>query len=170
MARPAPRRRSDLALLLLAALGAGCSPSGSTPGAPGNLLVNPGFEAFFEWSREQALGQTALDLGLWADEGERRRMQTEFERSGKVRNFEARARTRSGASKACLVSAEKIEFSGGTRLIHVVHDVTDRVAAENARRASEEQVRLLLAHAHGKGPSYLAQASSTSRIAGSLRA
>ena len=51
MARPASRRWSDLALFLLVALGAACSPSGSAPGQPGNLLVNPGFEAGREgWS------------------------------------------------------------------------------------------------------------------------
>jgi hypothetical protein len=53
--RPTFRRRSGLALLLAAALGTSCNPSGSAPGPAENLLVNPGFEAGREgWSWVEA--------------------------------------------------------------------------------------------------------------------
>ncbi|MEN0107057.1 MAG: PAS domain S-box protein, partial [Pseudomonas sp.] len=46
------------------------------------IEVNPGFEAQFGWSATEALGRTSIELGLWHNIDDRRRMLENLERHG----------------------------------------------------------------------------------------
>ena len=59
--------------------------------------------------------------------------------TGKVRGLELHTRTRKGAPRIILLSAESIEIGGKPCLVSVLHDVTDRIRAERALRESEEK-------------------------------
>ena len=113
--------------------------------ADGRLIeVNDAFMATTGWSREEAVGKTSVELGLWADIRERERMVAVLERDGTVRNFEYTFRTRSGELRAGLFSAEVIEVAGRRCLLALTNDVTERKRAERALQESEERYRTIV--------------------------
>ena len=101
------------------------------------LEVNDAFVAFYGAPREEVLGQTAVELGLWVDLKQRERVREEIRTKGRIRNFEARMRTRSGEVRTVLFNGDVLSVSPEQWLLVTVNDVTE------ARRAEEERVKLL---------------------------
>jgi PAS domain S-box-containing protein len=62
------------------------------------LDFNEGFKAI-GYSREELLGRTAGDLGLWADSGQLRGFLHKLKADGAVTNMEVAVRTKSGAAR-----------------------------------------------------------------------
>ncbi len=94
-------------------------------------------------SREQLIGQTALDLKLWADPAERDKLQAELRESGRVSAFACTLRTATGALRDCLMSATRIDIDGEACQLTLVHDITERREAERTMRESEQRLRAL---------------------------
>jgi len=99
------------------------------------LAVNDSFIAMTGYSREEAVGHTALELNLWPDPGDRRRVMERLQKESRVRDFEAGIRLKNGEERVLLLSVEKIELDGQICLLHVANDVTDRKRAEDSLRA-----------------------------------
>ena len=114
-------------------------PIGITDLRTGRLLeVNDAFERIFGHSREQALGKTTLELGIW-DGNQRTRMLELLREHSSFRDLEVSG-TRSDGSKLSLVlSGEVIELSDARYLVTYVHDVTAEKAARREARQSEER-------------------------------
>jgi len=99
------------------------------------LAVNDSFIAMTGYSREQALGHTAIDLNLWPNPDDRIRVMDKLKKQTSVRDFEAKIRLKNGEERLLLLSIEKIEIDGQVCLLHVANDVTLRTRAEEALRA-----------------------------------
>jgi PAS domain S-box-containing protein len=100
------------------------------------LDVNEAFERLYGVSRDEAIGNSSLALGLWVDPGRRRELVRQLEQNRRVTGFPNLIRHRSGEIRVSEISAERIEIDGRPCLIAVVRDVTDR------ERAEEEVLRL----------------------------
>jgi PAS domain S-box-containing protein len=110
--------------------------------ADGRIIeVNEGFRRVFGWPLKAAIGRTTLELRLWGHPADRQRALQELHRAGFVRGLELPFRTREGKIKVGVLSAEKMEINGDPCLVAVVRDITERVRAEVALRASEESLR-----------------------------
>ncbi|HET7766459.1 MAG TPA: EAL domain-containing protein [Burkholderiales bacterium] len=94
------------------------------------LDVNQSWLELFGFSREEAVGRTAYDLGVWVDPAERPRFVAEVRKRGSVKDFETRFRKKSGAVIDALISADVIEIGGEPHVIVPILDVTDRKRAE----------------------------------------
>ena len=70
------------------------------------LEVNRAFETYFGYCREEAVGRTTVELGLWANPADRLLYLAELEKHGSIRSFEARLQKRNGQQGAYLMSAE----------------------------------------------------------------
>jgi PAS domain S-box-containing protein len=103
--------------------------------------INDAFIEQFGWKREEFLGHTSVEIGLWPSAEERRRWIAELNARGRLRSYEAQLRTKAGEPRTVLISAERITLDDQSCLIGLVHDITDRLQAEAARRASEERLR-----------------------------
>jgi PAS domain S-box-containing protein len=99
------------------------------------LAVNDSFVALTGYSREEAIGHTALELNLWPDPEDRRKVMDKLKKETRVRDFEAAIRLKSGEERILLLSIEKIELDGQICLLHVADDITLRKRAEQALRA-----------------------------------
>ncbi len=110
--------------------------------ADGRIIeVNEGFRRIFGYSPKAVVGRSTLEFKLWGHRRDRQRAIHELRRAGFVRDWELPFQTRDGKKGVGLLSAEKIEINGEACLVTVVRDITERVRAEAALRASEESLR-----------------------------
>jgi PAS domain S-box-containing protein len=103
------------------------------------LEVNDAFTALFGWSREEAVGRTALELGLWDNQHDRTRWVRALKPGETVRDFEAVFRRKDGELRSVLVSAGLIELSGERWILSFCYDITGRKRTEEALRRSEDK-------------------------------
>jgi two-component system cell cycle sensor histidine kinase/response regulator CckA len=101
--------------------------------------VNEGFLQLFGGKREEIVGRTALELGLWVDPTGRQEFVDRLRRDGRVRNFQVTVRVRDGRLRICELSAEMIEIGGRPHNVTVLNDITESLEAEQSLRASEEK-------------------------------
>lgn len=94
------------------------------------LDVNQASYEMFGWAREEAIGRTSAELGIWAEPEARARWVAAFKAERRSRDYEAVFRIRSGDLRSVLLSAEVIELDGEDYILGLVNDVTERKAAQ----------------------------------------
>ncbi len=103
------------------------------------LDVNESFERNTGFTRDEAIGHTSVELGLWANPEERAPVVKQITKHGGVRNLEMQFLTKSGETRVKLYSAEPIEIGGKQCLLAVLEDITLRKQMEEELRLSEEK-------------------------------
>jgi len=83
-----------------------------------------------------AIGKTALGLGIWVHPEQRGAMIEQLRATGSLRNFEHRVRTKSGQARDVWVSAEIIQIGDALCNLALVQDITERKRADEALRAA----------------------------------
>jgi PAS domain S-box-containing protein len=101
--------------------------------------VSPAFEQLFGWKRQEVLGRSSLEIGLWPSAEERERWVTQLADNLRSRDFETVLLRRDGEPLSVLISAEIIDLEGVPHVISFVHDQTERKRAEDARRTALER-------------------------------
>ncbi len=91
------------------------------------------------YAREEMIGHTADELGIWVNRQERDKILRLLRRHRLVRNMETCYVTKSGDVRVVLISAEIIDLDGEKCLLSTSSDITERKRAEEALRASEER-------------------------------
>lgn len=88
--------------------------------------VNDEWSRLTGYSREQAVGRTAVELGLWSDAQSRERALRDLQVSGRVRNHEVAFVTQAGGSRVLLLDLSQIEIGDETFLVIYHTDVTSQ--------------------------------------------
>jgi PAS domain S-box-containing protein len=96
------------------------------------IEVNEVFEAHTGWMRDEVVGRTPLEIGLWVDPDQRTAFMNRLVANGHVRDLETRFRRRDGQIRTGLGSAELIELNGEQCALSVIADITERKLAEGA--------------------------------------
>ena len=108
------------------------------------LEVNEGFVKTTGYSREELLGKSTVEMGLWVVDSQRDEMVSKLERDGQLENFEVSIKSRDGAVKTVLMSATIISIGSVPRMFTISRDITELKKAEGALLKSEEQLRASL--------------------------
>jgi PAS domain S-box-containing protein len=105
----------------------------------GRLLeVNQAWERIYGFSREEAIGRTTLELGVWADPAQRERLIELIGREKGFVNERVPSRRKDGKRLDLLISAEAIERDGEKLLLSSVVDFTAEAHAQEAVRQMNE--------------------------------
>ena len=92
--------------------------------------VSKGFTELTGYTREEVVGRTSLQLGIWYDPADRERMTEELRTQGFCENLEAVFRRKDGSCGTGLMSARPILLNGETHIISITRDITRRKQAE----------------------------------------
>jgi PAS domain S-box-containing protein len=102
------------------------------------LLANDAFISLFGYTREELIGRTCDELGLWRNPQDRNAMKHLLLTQGSLRNFTTQGRTAQGKPLQLLASFESIEMNGAHCHLSVLADVTEHyLLEENLRLLSE---------------------------------
>ncbi len=97
------------------------------------------------YAREELIGRTGAELGLWIDPRERETFLERLRREGAMRDFATQYRTRAGEKRTALLSSELLDWEGERALIFSLQDITElRNVEDEIRRLNaslEDKVR-----------------------------
>ena len=103
------------------------------------VLMNDAFVSWSGYARNEIIGRSALELGMWEDPAERVAIWAEMQRDGFVRERECRFRNRAGRPFTMLISLEVLQLNQGPHLLGMALDITERKRAEAELRESERR-------------------------------
>jgi PAS domain S-box-containing protein len=107
------------------------------------LEVNDAFLRDLRRTRDEVLGKTSVELGLWADPSMRERYIERLRREGTITDLEFAGYERDGRREVTQLSSTLIELHGVACVLTIAHDVTDRRIAEAELETSQKQLRAL---------------------------
>jgi PAS domain S-box-containing protein len=103
--------------------------------------VNAAMCALSGYSRQELLGHTVVELGIWVDLQDRQSLIERLHLESRVINLETSLRHKSGRLVDILMSAEIIDIYNETSLVIQLVDITERKQAESSLLESEEKFR-----------------------------
>jgi PAS domain S-box-containing protein len=105
--------------------------------------VNASFERQSGYSRDEIIGKTLLEIGMWVDSADFAGIMADSLKRKKVVGRKARLRAKSGRIADALYSVEVIDIDGEPCALVAGEDVTERLEIERALRESERKFRLV---------------------------
>lgn len=102
--------------------------------------VNDKWVETMGYSREETIGRTPTELGIWASPKDRRRAASLLRKEGRFRDIEVQFRTRDGALRDFLISAEPFPAGARPHLLFVAHEITERRRIEAELRDTAERL------------------------------
>lgn len=108
----------------------------STNNPDGRIIdVNDAWVAEYGVRREDAIGKTSVEVGIWNDAAERKAVYQELAARGRVDAAPIYLQKPGGTRKPYLLYIAPVEFGGQQRLVSSMLDQSDRQAAEAAQQA-----------------------------------
>jgi two-component system, cell cycle sensor histidine kinase and response regulator CckA len=105
------------------------------------LGINDGFTRITGYTRDDAIGKTALGLNIWHDREDRERLLAGLKSTGFVENFEAKFCRKDGKSIIGLMSARILRINQEDVILNMTRDITERKEAEEERRRLEDRLQ-----------------------------
>lgn len=110
--------------------------------------VNDAFLRDLRRTREEVIGRTSVELGLWADPSMRERYIQRLQRERTIVELEFAGYERDGRREITQLHSTLIELDGVLCVLTIAHDVTDHRLAEMEREESRQQLRALSSRQH----------------------
>jgi PAS domain S-box-containing protein len=105
--------------------------------------VNETFSLITGYGREEAIGKTTQELGLWQHNTDREWVVNDIKIYGQFLNREVKLNRKSGEEFIGLISGSVISLNDKPHIISNTQDVTEKYLAEEKVKASEEKYRTL---------------------------
>jgi PAS domain S-box-containing protein len=100
--------------------------------------INEGFTRLTGYTRDEVIGKTSLELDIWHDPNDRRRLVQAIREKGHYENLEAQFRRKDGGLIIALMSARIIFLKGVPHLVSVTRDITERKVHEKEQLKIEK--------------------------------
>jgi PAS domain S-box-containing protein len=99
--------------------------------------ANEGLKHLLGYNREEMIGKTSLELGMWVYPEERARFVAEIKKKGEIPGFWIKFRGREGNVFDGTISSKTIDFNGKKCMLNVIKDMTEMVKLEEQLRHSQ---------------------------------
>jgi diguanylate cyclase (GGDEF)-like protein/PAS domain S-box-containing protein len=99
------------------------------------LDCNQAFLDVMGYEREEVIGKTSLQLGVWADPHDRMTMANQVKENGSFRGLEVQFRKKSGELFWGVISASAMEVDGVPCILSITRDLSEVKAAQNEIRS-----------------------------------
>lgn len=106
--------------------------------------INEEFVRQFEYSHEEAIGKTSLELDLYLDSNERQRIGEIMQSNGFVRNAETKMKTKTGKIIDVLVSSDIVEIGSEKFILTTSKNITERKNLESKIIATSDRLSNVL--------------------------
>jgi len=107
------------------------------------IEINEGFTLLTGFTGEDIQGKTSLEINIWHDPADRKKLVDELLSAGKVTNLEAKFRLKNGEVRTGLISASLLKFQGEDYILSVTRDIEEIVQARALLKESEARFRQL---------------------------
>lgn len=101
------------------------------------LDANESFLRSLGWLRQEFIGRTASELGMWVNSEDGRRLSQVLQEQSSIGNQEIKIRTKAGEIRDWLLSVELIDIGGSQCVLIMTSDITERLRSEEFRRGKE---------------------------------
>ncbi len=97
----------------------------------GNYIdVNNSFLNLLGYRRDEVIGRTSYEVGIWIDKGDRDNLMEEIRKNSSFRDINIQYRKKNGEILWSLTSSSRIEIEGEDCLLSMVRDVSEAKAAK----------------------------------------
>ena len=100
--------------------------------------VNDAFVRLLGYGRQDVIGRTSLQIGLWVDPADRPRLAASLENQESLRGFATRFRTKTGEVREVVIAAERIDVDGEACILALSSDVTEQKRLEEQLLQSQK--------------------------------
>ncbi len=107
--------------------------------------VNSAFLRVLGYSPDEVIGKTSAELGLFVNPYHQQQVAATLNEYGRIHELELQVKTKNGAIRDGLFSAEIIESQGKRYFLTVMIDITDRKRAENELEKNVQELLLAMA-------------------------
>ena len=105
--------------------------------------INRGFTELTGYTREDVIGKTSMEINIWDDIDDRKKLVAALKSSGLCENLQAQFRRKDGSVTTALMSARVVHLQGEPHIISITRDISERIKADNVTRENELKFRTL---------------------------
>ena len=102
--------------------------------------INEGFTVLTGFTREDIIGRTSIELNIWHDPDDRRKLIRGLQDKGYYQNLEAQFRKKDGGIGSGLMSARVITLKDTPHVLSITRDITELKRAEEEKDKLESQL------------------------------
>ncbi|QQS36951.1 MAG: PAS domain S-box protein [Ignavibacteriales bacterium] len=106
--------------------------------------VNDTFLSMTGFIRDEIIGYSAIDLGIWVNIQHRNEFIKKLSELGKVKNLEFEFRIKNGGLRIGQISSEIVDVGDEKLILTMINDVTDRIKTEFFLKTSQAQLETAL--------------------------
>jgi len=115
-----------------------------------HIDVNEGFEQLFGYRREEVVGKTASELGIWLEDADHTRFASAIRDSGgNIRRTEFKLKRKDQSIFHAALSLRLIELGGQSLSITIISDISAQKRSEEALREKERRWSTLVSNLPG---------------------
>ncbi|MBN2280043.1 MAG: PAS domain S-box protein [Candidatus Marinimicrobia bacterium] len=107
------------------------------------ININQGFTDIMGYTPEEVIGKSSIELDIWKNPEDRKRLVRGLLEKGYVENLEAAFVARDGSIRYGLMSANVLTIDGEDVIISITRDITERIEMEHKLQESYEKYELL---------------------------